>query len=132
MILYKRAYDPVGADDGYRALVDRLWPRGIRKEDLALHEWLKEAAPSNELRRRFHHDPTRFEAFRSAYHAELTAHPEHWWKLLEIAGKGNLTLLYGARDTEHNNARVLAEFLEDELERVQPGSSPTCYADRDA
>ena len=66
--------------------------------------------------------------FRRAYHAELAAHPEHWWKLLGIAGKGELTLLYGAKDTEHNNARVLAEFLEDEMERVGEGSSPVCYA----
>ncbi|MDF3931777.1 DUF488 domain-containing protein [Pseudomonas citronellolis] len=130
MIRYKRAYEAPAPDDGYRVLVDRLWPRGIRKEDLRMDEWLKDASPSNELRQRFHHDPTQFEAFRQAYHAELAAHPEHWWKLLGIAGQGHLTLLYGAKDTEHNNARVLAEFLEDELERVEPGSSPVCYAER--
>lgn len=130
MIRCKRVYEPAAADDGQRVLVDRLWPRGIRKDALAWHEWLKEAAPSNALRQRFHHDPTQYDDFRRAYHAELAAHPEHWWRLLEIAGRDNLTLLYGARDTEHNNARVLAEFLEDERERMQPGSSPVCYAGR--
>ncbi|WBG63241.1 DUF488 domain-containing protein [Pseudomonas citronellolis] len=128
MIRYKRAYEAPAAEDGYRVLVDRLWPRGISKEELHMDEWLKDVAPSTELRQRFHHDPGLFEEFRRAYHTELAAHPEHWWKLLGIAGKGDLTLLYGAKDTEHNNARVLAEFLEDEMERVGEGSSPVCYA----
>lgn len=128
MIRCKRAYEPAAAEDGQRVLVDRLWPRGIRKEALHLERWAKEASPSNELRQRFHHDPGLFEAFRTAYHAELNAHPEHWMGLLDLARKGTLTLLYGAKDEEHNNARVLAEFLEDELEKQGEGSSPVCYA----
>ncbi|MNN13526.1 hypothetical protein D3C81_1265610 [compost metagenome] len=126
MIRCKRVYAPMEADDGRRVLVDRLWPRGIRKEDLAA-EWLKDVAPSNELRQRFHHEADLFDEFREAYCKELAAHPEHWWGLLDVARAGTLTLLYGARDEEHNNARVLAEFLEDEVERQQPGSSPACY-----
>ncbi|SDH36261.1 DUF488 domain-containing protein [Pseudomonas panipatensis] len=128
MIRCKRAYEAVAEGDGYRVLVDRLWPRGLRKEALALDEWLKEVAPSNALRQRFHQDPADYEAFCRDYRAELAAHPEHWWRLLDIARQGQLTLLYGARDTQHNNARALADFLDEELERQQPGSSPTCYA----
>ncbi|MCY1260236.1 hypothetical protein D9M68_322220 [compost metagenome] len=127
MIRCKRAYEPVEASDGQRVLVDRLWPRGIRKEELQA-DWWKDVAPSNELRKEFHHDPGRFGEFRQAYRKQLAAHPEYWWGLLDLARKGDLTLLYGARDEQNNNAQVLAEFLEDELERQQPGSSPTCYA----
>ncbi|KAF1054076.1 MAG: hypothetical protein GAK43_01063 [Stenotrophomonas maltophilia] len=130
MIRCKRAYEAAAADDGYRVLVDRLWPRGVRKTALVMDEWLKALAPSTELRERFHHDPGLFEAFRQAYEAELAAHPENWWGLLDRARQGTLTLLYGAKDTEHNNARVLAEFLEEELERQQPGTSPVCYLDK--
>ncbi|MFV3369968.1 DUF488 domain-containing protein [Pseudomonas sp. NY15435] len=128
MIRCKRAYEPATKADGQRVLVDRLWPRGIRKEDLYMEYWAKDASPSNELRQRFHHDPSLFEDFRKAYHGELNAHPEHWMGLLDLARKGTLTLLYAARDEEHNNARVLAEFLEDELQKQGEGSSPVCYA----
>lgn len=128
MIRCKRAYEPAAREDGQRVLVDRLWPRGIRKEDLHMAQWAKEASPSNELRQRFHHDPSLFEDFRKAYHGELNAHPEHWMGLLDLARKGTLTLLYAAKDEEHNNAQVLAEFLEDELEKQGEGSSPVCYA----
>src|SRR5690606_11529550 len=99
----------------------------FRRDALVLDEWLPEAAPSTELRRAFAHDPARFSAFRQGYRAELAAHPEYWWALLGRAGRQRVTLLYAARDTEHNNARVLADFLEDELERQQPASSPVCY-----
>lgn len=119
MIQCKRVYEPASPADGRRVLVDRLWPRGIRKEALAMDDWLKEVAPSNEVRKQFCHDPALFDSFREHYRAELQAHPEHWWGLL-----------YGAHDQQHNNAVVLAEFLEEELDRQQPGSSPTCYADR--
>lgn len=128
MIRCKRAYEPATQDDGYRVLVDRLWPRGIHKEDLHMEQWAKDASPSNELRQRFHHDPSLFEEFRKAYHRELNAHPEHWMGLLDLAGKGTLTLLYAAKDETHNNAQVLADFLEDELEKQGDGSSPVCYA----
>lgn len=128
MIRCKRAYEVAAKEDGQRVLVDRLWPRGIRKEDLYMAFWAKDASPSNELRQRFHHDPSLFEDFRQAYHRELNAHPEHWMALLDLARKGTLTLLYAAKDEEHNNAQVLAEFLEDELEKQGDGSSPVCYA----
>jgi len=128
MILCKRAYEARETSDGYRVLVDRLWPRNIRKEDLALDDWRRELAPSTALRQAFKHDGLGFEAFRERYRKELAAHPEHWWPLLDIALKGPLTLIYAARDEQQNNARVLAEWLEDELERRGAPSSPTCYA----
>ncbi|MCO6055641.1 DUF488 domain-containing protein [Pseudomonas sp. MOB-449] len=128
MIQYKRVYDPMATDEGQRVLVDRLWPRGCRKDALGLAAWLREVAPSDGLRKQFCHDPALFDEFRLLYRAELAAHPEHWQGLLEMARKGNLTLLYAARDEAHNNAVVLAEFLEEELERSGPPSSPVCYA----
>jgi uncharacterized protein YeaO (DUF488 family) len=128
MIECKRVYEPVGPQDGRRVLVDRLWPRGVAKDALALDGWLKEVAPSTGLRQAFGHDPAHFAEFERHYRAELAAHPERWWTLLELARQGRLTLLYAARDERQNNARVLAEFLEDELERQGPGSSPACYA----
>lgn len=127
MIRCKRVYEAVAEDDGQRVLVDRLWPRGCGKDSLALSAWNREVAPSAELRRSFAHEPGQFEAFQQRYRAELAAHPEHWQGLLAQAGKGNLTLLFAARDEQYNNARVLAEFLEDELERRGPPSSPVCY-----
>ncbi|MFC4863442.1 DUF488 domain-containing protein [Pseudomonas sp. MAHUQ-62] len=128
MIQCKRVFDAVQSGDGQRVLVDRLWPRGCQKESLALTTWLKEVAPSDSLRKQFCHDPALFDEFRLLYRAELAAHPEYWQGLLEMARKGDLTLLYAARDEVHNNARVLAEFLEEELERSGPPSSPVCYA----
>lgn len=128
MIRCKRVYDAMEADDGQRVLVDRLWPRGCRKESLALAAWLKDVAPSDGLRKQFCHDPALFDEFRLLYRAELAARPEHWQGLLELARRGHLTLLYAAKDEVHNNARVLAEFLEEELERDGPPSSPVCYA----
>ena len=127
MIYCKRAYEPAQGSDGARVLVDRLWPRGRKKEDLALFLWLKEVAPSDALRRAFGHESEHFAAFKEGYLKELCAHPEHWQGLLDLAGKGPLTLIYAAHDEQLNNARVLAEFLEDELARRGPPSSPTCY-----
>jgi len=128
MIFCKRVYGPCEISDGYRVLVDRLWPRNLRKEDLPLDDWLRELAPSTELRQAFKHDGLGFDAFRERYRQELAAHPEHWWPLLDITMKRALTLLYAARDEQQNNARVLAEWLEEELERRGAPSSPTCYA----
>lgn len=128
MIFCKRAYDLCSTGDGHRVLVDRLWPRNLRKENLALDDWRQELAPSTELRKALKHEGLGFDAFRERYRQELAAHPEHWWPLLDIAMKGPLTLLYAARDEQQNNARVLAEWLEDELERRAAPSSPTCYA----
>jgi uncharacterized protein YeaO (DUF488 family) len=92
--------------------VDRLWPRGVRKDALRLTDWLPEVAPSHELRRWFGHRPQRWEEFRRRYVAELEGHPEHWRVLADAVAAGDVTLLYDARDVEHNNAVVLRTFLE--------------------
>lgn len=110
-VTLKRIYDPAAKSDGYRVLVDRLWPRGIKKEEAAIDEWAREVAPSQELRHWFGHDPGRFEEFRRRYMEELHAHEEDLQALRDRARKGTVTLLFGARDTEHNNAAVLAEIL---------------------
>jgi uncharacterized protein YeaO (DUF488 family) len=110
-IRIKRVYDPPEPEDGKRYLVDRLWPRGVKKEALKLDGWLKDVAPSDELRRWFGHDPSRWEEFHRRYTAELKAKPETWRTLLESARKGNLTLLFSARDERLNNAVVLKAFL---------------------
>ncbi len=115
MIRTKRVYDPPARGDGKRFLVDRLWPRGCKKDAAALDGWLKEVAPSEELRRWFAHDPAKWEEFQRRYFAELEAKPEAWRPLLQAARKGTVTLLFGARDTEHNNAVALKRFLESKL-----------------
>ncbi len=107
----RRAYEDPGQQDGARYLVDRLWPRGVSKERLRLDGWAREAAPSDELRRWFDHDAERWEEFSRRYHAELDERPEAWLPLLEAAREGDLTLVYGARDTQRNNAVALAEYL---------------------
>jgi uncharacterized protein YeaO (DUF488 family) len=111
MIMVKRVYELPGRDDGARFLVDRLWPRGVKRETLRLEGWYKEAAPSAALRRWFGHDPKKWKVFRERYRAELADQPVVWRPLLEAARRGDVTLLYAARDLEHNNAVVLAEFL---------------------
>lgn len=111
MIKLKRAYEKAEREDGRRFLVDRLWPRGISKTSLKIEAWLKEAAPSNELRRQFHHQPENWDEFRKLYFAELDRKPEAWASLAEAARAGTVTLVYGARDPEHNNAVALAEYL---------------------
>jgi uncharacterized protein YeaO (DUF488 family) len=128
VIYCKRAYEPSEASDGHRVLVDRLWPRNLRSEALILDDWPKQLAPSTELRRAFKAGEKAFENFRDDYRRELAGHPEHWWPLLEIAARGPLTLIYAARDEQQNNARVLAEWLDEQLERRGAPSSPTCYA----
>jgi uncharacterized protein YeaO (DUF488 family) len=105
----KRAYDPPEPGDGHRVLIDGLWPRGVKRDALALDDWARELAPSDELRRWFGHDPERFAEFRARYRAELEAQRE---RLDELRARdGPLTIVYGARDREHNNAVVLAELL---------------------
>lgn len=111
-IVCKRAYDPVEEQDGHRVLVDHIWPRGIRKEDLAADEWRKDLAPSNELRKWFGHEPQRWAAFYQKYHKELDARADQVTALLESAAGGTLTLLYAARDREHNNAVALKMYLQ--------------------
>lgn len=129
MIRCKRAYEPALPEDGPRVLVDRLWPRNRRKDALALLAWLPEVAPSTALRHAFHAQAMGFDEFARRYREELAAQPQHWWGLLDTARNGTLTLVYAAKDEQHNNAQVLAGWLEDELERQGPGSSPVCYAD---
>jgi uncharacterized protein YeaO (DUF488 family) len=107
----KRAYEPAERSDGYRVLIDRIWPRGVSKEQAHLDEWARELAPSSELRRWFAHDPAKFEEFRRRYRDELVAQGEKLRELRGRARKGTLTLIYSARDTEHNDAVVLAELL---------------------
>lgn len=115
MILVKRAYDPIETSDGSRFLVDRLWPRGIRKEALAIRAWCKDAAPSHELRRWYHHDAEEWEEFCRRYFLELESHPAAWSPLLEEARHGDVTLLFGARNVEQNNAVALKKFLTQKL-----------------
>jgi uncharacterized protein YeaO (DUF488 family) len=107
----KRAYEPAAPSDGYRVLVDRLWPRGISHAGAQLDEWDQALAPSAELRTWFGHDPRRFEEFRRRYIEELRPHRTRLKELRRRARNGTLTLVYSARDTEHNDAVVLAEVL---------------------
>ena len=111
----KRIYEPPSPDDGARILVDRLWPRGVSKEAAGLTLWLKEIAPSAELRQWFGHDPARWDEFRQRYRAELDANPAAVERLRGFLKAGGVTLLYAARDTRHNHAPVLAEYLRDHM-----------------
>jgi uncharacterized protein YeaO (DUF488 family) len=115
-----RAYDPPSADDGYRVLVDRLWPRGTSKERARLDAWARTLAPSAELRKWFGHRPERFDEFRSRYRAELEGgeQADALAELAEHARNGPVTLVYGARDREHNDAVVLAELLRERVSRA--------------
>ncbi|HTP42857.1 MAG TPA: DUF488 family protein [Nitrospiria bacterium] len=118
MIKVKRVYEPPARDDGVRMLVDRIWPRGVAREALRLDQWCREAAPSAALRRWFGHDPKKWALFRRRYHAELARSPSAWRPLLEAARCGDVTLLYAARDPEHNNAVALAEYLRSRLDNA--------------
>jgi uncharacterized protein YeaO (DUF488 family) len=108
----KRAYEPPAPGDGRRVLVDRIWPRGVARDDLRLEAWLKELAPSPGLRKWFGHDPSKWREFKERYARELDQHPEALAQLLEMAKAGRITLVFGAKDTEHNNAVALKEYLE--------------------
>ncbi len=110
-IRVKRIYDPPDGKDGARVLVDRLWPRGVRKEAAKLTLWLKDIAPSTDLRKWFGHDPARFAEFSRRYRAELSANKDAVDRLHDLVKAGPVTLLYAAHDTEHNEARVLADYL---------------------
>ena len=107
----KRVYEPPAADDGTRVLVDRLWPRGLAKDKAKIDHWLREVAPSDELRRWFGHDPARWQEFCQRYQAELAAHPEPLDALAALCRAGPTTLLFAARDAEHNNATALVALL---------------------
>lgn len=110
-IRIKRIYESPSRDDGVRVLVDRLWPRGVSKQDTKLTLWHKEIAPSAELRKWFAHDPERWEEFRRKYRAELKENAEEVERLRSVLGGGKATLLYGAKDEVHNQAVVLADYL---------------------
>ena len=119
-IAIKRVYEPAAKADGYRVLVDRLWPRGLKKEAVSLDLWAKELAPSAVLRKWFDHDPARWDGFRHRYATELDALAEHWRPLAERAARHTVTLLYGARDEEHNNALALKTYLDSWLHMHGP------------
>jgi uncharacterized protein YeaO (DUF488 family) len=127
MIKLKRVYEPVAPDDGRRFLVDRIWPRGVRKEALGIDAWVKEAGPSTELRKWFGHDPSRWTEFRQRYYRDLEAHPEVLEPLVDAARKGDVTLLYSARDTQHNQAVVIKDFLQSLI-----GPAGPAVSDRDS
>ncbi|HEY6270877.1 MAG TPA: DUF488 domain-containing protein [Terriglobales bacterium] len=120
MIQLKRVYEPARKEDGRRFLVERLWPRGVKKEALKIEAWLKEVAPSDELRRWFAHDPAKWTEFRRRYFAGLDREPPAWEPLIKAAREGPVTLLYSAHDTEHNNAVALKDYLESRLTKRSP------------
>ena len=113
----RRAYEPPGRNDGYRVHVDRLWPRGVSKADARLDDWVRDLAPSTALRQWFGHDPRRWEEFGQRYRAELADHADAVSRLVEVARHRRLTLVFGARDTEHNDAVVLREVIDAALAR---------------
>ena len=110
-IRLKRAYEPPSADDGPRILIDRLWPRGVKKKEAQIDQWAKGIAPSTELRKWFGHEPARWEEFRRRYTAELHAHSEQLDNLRELARSGTITLVYAAHDEVHNHAVVFRDVL---------------------
>jgi uncharacterized protein YeaO (DUF488 family) len=120
MITLARVYDDGKAGDRPRFLVERLWPRGVRRVDLPVDDWLEDVAPSNELRRWFGHDPEKWDEFRRRYFAELDGHPDAWRPLGDAIAAGDITLLYSSRDAEHNNAVALREYLMARRAKVEP------------
>jgi uncharacterized protein YeaO (DUF488 family) len=124
MFIAHRVYDQHEPPRGRRFLVDRLWPRGIRKEDLKLDAWLKDVAPSTELRQWFSHDAAKWAEFRRRYFVELDEASDAWRPLIEAARMGDVILLYSAHDTEHNNAVALQQYLEKKDTRPHGAGSP--------
>ncbi|GLI35722.1 DUF488 domain-containing protein [Desulforhabdus amnigena] len=114
-IRLKRAYDPPGEDDGYRVLIDRIWPRGVGREAARLDVWLKEIAPSDELRKWFGHDPNKWKEFKNRYFQELDERPEVVEELMKAAIKHSVTLVFAAKDREFNNAVALEEYLKERM-----------------
>ena len=112
MIRLKRVREAATKSDGVRILAERLWPRGVKKAELRLDDWLKEAAPSTGLRKWFNHDPAKWAEFQRRYRAELNSHPDAWQPILEAACKANVTLLFSSHDAEHNNVVALKNYLE--------------------
>jgi uncharacterized protein YeaO (DUF488 family) len=124
MLTVKRAYEPVSRADGLRFLVERLWPRGIAKADLPIDQWLKDVAPSTELRQWFGHDPDKWVEFRRRYFRELDSRPEAWKPIASATRRGGtVTLVYSSRDTQHNNAVALLDYLHAKARRPGAGKS---------
>lgn len=117
MLQLKRAYEPAAPTDGRRILVDRLWPRGLSKRRIAIDEWMKELAPSAALRQWFAHDPKKWPEFQRRYRQELRSHPDLVRRLASLARRGRVTLVFGARDAEHNDAVVLAGVIRRRMAR---------------
>lgn len=117
MLKIKRVYETAEESDGSRFLVERLWPRGMKKEKLVMQAWLKDVSPSPDLRSWYGHDLLKWNEFQQRYRAELSGNPDAWEPILEAAAQGNVTLLYSAHDTEHNSALVLIAFLEEHMGR---------------
>jgi uncharacterized protein YeaO (DUF488 family) len=130
MIRIKRVYEPPAREDGARFLVDRLWPRGLKKQSLRLRAWLKSVAPTSELRRWYGHDPDKWEQFLKRYFAELDQQPESWRPLVDAAREGDITLLFSSRETELNNAVALKRYLEGAKRARGPSGSPRKSAPR--
>ena len=131
-IRLKRAYEPASRTDGRRVLIDRLWPRGVSRQEASLDEWYRELAPSTELRRWFGHDPRRFEEFRRRYIDELRAERPRLTALRRHAEERRLTLVYSAHDTERNDAVVLAEVLRKGLPKAECSTSSAAHEDSQA
>jgi uncharacterized protein YeaO (DUF488 family) len=112
VVFLKRAYDTASTNDGQRFLVERLWPRGVKKNALRIVGWLKDVAPSTSLRKWFSHDPAKWDEFRRRYFAELDTHRDALQPLLDAARQGDITLVYSSHDIEHNNAVALKQYLE--------------------
>ncbi|MBK8093947.1 MAG: DUF488 domain-containing protein [Verrucomicrobiaceae bacterium] len=115
MIQVKRIYEPPSKSDGQRLLVERLWPRGMKKEAAQLSAWIRDAAPSTALRQWFKHDPEKWTEFQRRYREELDQHPEAWQPIVTAARKGRVTLLFSSHDAEHNNVVALKAYLEPHL-----------------
>ncbi len=115
MIWVKRVYTPASMEDGQRFLVDRLWPRGLKREDLKIEAWIKDVAPSHALRHWYGHDPDKWCEFNERYFSELDDKPDTWQPLLEVARKGDITLLFSTKELERNNAVTLRAYLEKRL-----------------
>ncbi len=122
MIRLKRAYDPASPQDGTRLLVERLWPRGVRKTELRLDGWLKDVAPSTDLRKWFSHDPAKWTEFRKRYFRELDDEPSAWQPILDAARRGPVTLVFSSHDSEHNNAVALKDYLEARVQKKRSAS----------
>jgi len=128
MLRIKRTYDPSARVDGRRYLVERLWPRGMTKDEVAADAWLKDVAPSATLRKWFDHRPERWAEFRRRYQRELAANPSAWEQILDAEENGPVTLLFSARDVDHNGAVVLRDFL---AERRARRSRPRSHSRRE-